>query len=285
MTKDMGPRFKVLIIIFGIIFIIVTLMRLLCNWLRKMDEKERLERQEQNRNNLIREDSSRNDLNREESSRNNLNREESSRNNPNRRESSRNNLNREETSRNNLNIGEKSNKTFARLLYKWFNRMNEGNGPNKKQQNHNRKNLKRYDLNRDEHNREVRIRMREARNQINISTARSHHNVPSSSAQSSTQPSPYLQYHIEQTHSDRSRTMPTLHGSARPNRLGPTQHELTRSGSIQSTQQILSDQTGNSPSDVTNTNRNLHNKIPNPPPPSYRDLFPSDSSYGGEFNV
>ena len=216
----------------------------------------------------------------------------------------------------------------------WLHRGDEEERRGRRDQNRNREenirnNRNRDEQNREEHNREVRMRMREARNQNNISrstgtgingpqsNARSHHNVPSSSAQSSTQPSPYLQYHIEQAQSDQPRT---LHNQSDQNQRGPTQHSATRltpaqSGQTQPNQaatsrsrstgqeairprnfrsettltgptrsgaipsapplSILSDQT-RSPRDITN--RNLHNKSPNPPPPSYRDLFPSDSS-------
>ena len=59
---------------------------------------------------------------------------------------------------------------------------------------------------------------------------------------------------------------------AGPSQAGPTQLRPIPSAPPLS---ILSDQT-RSPRDIAK--RNLYNKSPNPPPPSYRDLFPSDSS-------
>ena len=63
-----------------------------------------------------------------------------------------------------------------------------------------------------------------------------------------------------------------------PPQAGPSQPRSARPRPIPDSVpslSILSDQT-KSPRDITN--RNLHNISPNPPPPSYRDLFPSESS-------
>ena len=137
---------------------------------------------------------------------------------------------------------------------------------------------------RDEHSRNNRIRMRDARNQKSISTgtrnngpvsnARSHYDVPYSSVQSSTQLSSLNvpQYHTEQTQSGRSRTIPTQQGQ------GSSKPVPTLSCVMPSAPQlsILSDQM-RKPREMTT--RTVHGS-PNIqlPPPSYRDLFPSESS-------
>ena len=141
---------------------------------------------------------------------------------------------------------------------------------------------------RDEHNRNNRVRMRDARNQNDTSTgtrnngppskARSNHDLPSSSVQSFTQPSPlYVQHHIKQSQSGRSRTLPTQERTAKP---VPTEFCVMPSAPQLS---ILPDQIGK-PREMTT--RTIH-QSPNLqlPPPSYRDLFPSESSSEQEENV
>ena len=142
---------------------------------------------------------------------------------------------------------------------------------------------------RDEHSRNNRIRMRDARNQNNTSigtrnngpssNARSNNDLPSSSVQSFTQPSSlYVQHHIKKSQCGRSRTIPTQEGIAKP---APTEFCVTPSAPQLSN---LSDQIGKPPREMTT--RTFH-QSPNLqlPPPSYRDLFPSESSSEQEAEV
>ena len=134
------------------------------------------------------------------------------------------------------------------------------NNPNREENrrgNISRNNPNKNILNRDEHKRENRMRMREARNQNNISGSAGNRN-------------------------NQEPTQPVLTASRpiRPEPIRPAQSTLTPSRIIPSAPPLsvpmITDVETRSPRDITN--RNLQNKSPNPPPPSYRDLFPSNSS-------
>ena len=93
--------------------------------------------------------------------------------------------------------------------------------------------------------------------------------------------SPYVQDFFEQkSQYGKFRTQPPKPEPTEPgaSQAGPSQLRPTQQRPIPSAPplSILSDQT-RSPRDI-GSKRNLYNKSPNPPPPSYRDLFPSDSS-------
>ena len=108
------------------------------------------------------------------------------------------------------------------------------------------------------------------RHNIYQSSSNSHNNTQSSAAQSSNQQSPYIRYLLEQSKYGSSRTLPARPEPSQPEPVHP---EPSRSGIIPSAPPLsmLSDQTG---SDIMN--RNFHEEGANLPPPSYKDLFPSD---------
>ena len=147
-------------------------------------------------------------------------------------------------------------------------------------------------VDREGHNRGNRNdRNRNNRNRNNTNNGNRNNGLQSKlRSQSYNYVSPYVQNFFEQQsqsgsfRTEPSQSEPTEPGPSQagpsepgPSQAGPSQPRSAQLGPIPSAPplSILLDHT-RSPRDITN--RNLDNKSPNPPPPSYRDLFPSDSS-------